>query len=148
MKRIKINKDLCDSCLNCTLACMSSHNPDSKSIYDLDLQDNRNEARNHIALGRNKKAIPVFCRHCNEPECVNTCMSSALTKNRETGFVEYNPEKCASCYMCVISCEYGVLKPSDRNKCNILKCDMCKDKDTPQCVANCPTGALTYEEVD
>lgn len=148
MKKIKINKDLCDSCLNCTLACMSSHNSMSKDIYDLDLQDESNESRNHIAIDFNNKAIPVFCRHCEEPECVHTCMSGALTKNPDTGYVEYNSEKCASCYMCVMSCEYGVLKPSEKHKLLILKCDMCKDKGTPQCVQMCPTGALTFEEAD
>lgn len=126
---------------------MSSHNPESRSIYDLDLTSTENETRNHIVFDSNNRVAPVFCRHCDEPECVNTCMSGALTKNALTGFVEYDGSKCAGCYMCVISCEFGVLKPSDKDVTKVLKCDLCRDKGTPQCVENCPTGALTFEEV-
>ncbi len=150
MKKIIIDKNLCMNCLNCSLACMSKNNPHSNNIYDLDLSDESNESMNHIALNSIKSPTPLFCRHCEDPECVKTCISGALTKNKETGYVEYDPSKCASCYMCVLYCEYGILKPSEsKNKGKkILKCDMCKDREMPECVKHCPTGAIRYEEVE
>ena len=37
-------------------------------------------------------------------------MTGAMHKNPETGFVEYDKDHCASCYMCIMSCPYGILK--------------------------------------
>ncbi|EQH58964.1 4Fe-4S dicluster domain-containing protein, partial [Clostridioides difficile] len=90
--------------------------------------------------------VPILCRHCDEPECVLACMSGAMHKDSESGIVSYDEEKCGSCYMCVMSCPYGLLKPDDRSKQNILKCDLCKDEEYPRCVANCPSGAIELQK--
>ncbi|XUW99306.1 4Fe-4S dicluster domain-containing protein [Wukongibacter sp. M2B1] len=145
MKRIKVEKDLCMACLNCVLGCMAEHNEKGKSIYDLDLEDRTNEGRNHIELDKNKYPAPIICRHCEEPECVYTCMSGAMTKNKDTGMVAYDEEKCSSCFMCIMSCPYGVLKADDVEKKIVLKCDMCHDREIPRCIENCPTGCLSVE---
>ncbi len=145
MKRIKVDKDLCMACLNCVLGCMAEHNEKGKSIYDLDLEDRANEGRNHIELGKNKYPTPIICRHCEEPECVYTCMSGAMTKNNDTDMVAYNEEKCSSCFMCVMSCPYGVLKADDVEKKVVLKCDLCGNKEIPRCIESCPTGCLSIE---
>lgn len=146
MPRIKVKKELCMSCLNCTLGCMAEHNTCSKSIWELKLSDKNNESRNHIDLSDEKIPTPVFCRHCEEPECVYTCMSGAMTKNYETGIVEYDEEKCASCFMCTLSCPYGVLKTDDREKSKVIKCDLCSNRSVPRCVESCPTGAIYIDE--
>lgn len=143
-----IDKDKCMACLNCVLGCMTEHNPEGNTIYDLDLKDPACESRNHIELDEHSNPVPIVCRHCDVPECVITCMSGAMTKNDETGVVEYDEDQCAACFMCVMSCSYGVLKPDRVNKKVILKCDMCQDKDTPRCVENCPTKTLYMVEVD
>lgn len=142
MKRIMINKDLCEGCLNCAIACMAEHNEGGKGFLDINLEDIKNESRNYIALDHNGKMVPIFCRHCDSPECVLTCMSGAMTKNKETGIVSYDEEKCASCFMCVMSCPYGVLKADEANRRVIIKCDMCGDRESPRCVDSCPTGAI------
>ncbi|WP_160680702.1 4Fe-4S dicluster domain-containing protein [Clostridium sp. C8-1-8] len=141
MRRIIIDKALCEGCLNCTLACMAEHNENSKSLMDLNLHDSKNGSRNHIVLDENGKPTPIFCRHCDEPECVNACMSGAMTKDPVTGVVSYDEKQCASCYMCVISCPYGVLKSADDSRV-ILKCDLCNGREVPRCVESCPTGAI------
>ena len=41
-----------------------------------------------------------FVEHCEKPECVFTCMTGAMHKDKETGYVTYDSSKCASCYMC------------------------------------------------
>ena len=77
-------------------------------------------------------------------------MTGAMSKNSETGYVEYNKEQCASCYMCIMACPYGVLKSDTLTQKEIMKCDMCsfngKEAD-PECVKRCPMGAITFEEV-
>ena len=96
---------------NCSVACMQSHRKDNGTVYDLDLTDPSNESRNHIVGLGNNVYKPIFCRHCDEADCVAACMSSALIKDEETGLVLYDEEKCASCFMCVMNCAYGTIKP-------------------------------------
>lgn len=146
MSRIMIDRSLCKGCLNCTLACMAEHNEKGKSIFDLDLEDSRNESRSYIALDSEGGVAPIFCRHCDEPECVAACMSGAMTKDSSTGIVKYNKDKCASCFMCVMSCPFGVLKADDTNKKVILKCDLCNGREIPRCVENCPSRAISLSK--
>lgn len=134
-KRIKIDRSKCVSCLTCVSACM--------------VENESEESRNRVVISSDKKPTPVFCRHCDLPECVYTCMSGAMRKDVETGLVTYDKDRCASCYMCVMSCPYGVLREDARTKKEILKCNMCMDNPNgPSCVAKCPMGAITLEEVD
>ncbi|MDR3595901.1 4Fe-4S dicluster domain-containing protein [Clostridium sp.] len=143
MNRIMIDRSLCEGCLNCTLACIAEHNENGKSIFDLDLEDSANESRSYIALDSEGKAAPIFCRHCDEPECVAACMSGAMTKDCSTGVVTYDEKRCASCFMCVMSCPFGVLKADNATKRVILKCDLCGGREVPRCVENCPSGAIS-----
>ncbi len=150
MKRILIDMDKCDGCLNCSIACMQAHRADHKtsSVYDLDLTDTANESRNTILLDSQEHYIPLFCRHCDEPECVKACMSGAMTKDENSGQVCYDEDKCGACFMCVMNCPYGVLKPDDNERKRVIKCDFCEDdEEGPNCVRACPTGAIYIEEV-
>lgn len=75
-----------------------------------------------------------------------------MHKNPETGFVEYDKEQCASCYMCIMACPYGVLKADKVEYKEIMKCNMCTHrredgKANPMCVEKCPMQAITLEEV-
>ncbi|MGN1033919.1 MAG: 4Fe-4S dicluster domain-containing protein, partial [Intestinibacter sp.] len=112
MRRIIIDKDLCTGCKSCMIACMTrscteKHEFDSfidvnKDKYFINLSSTDTECRNHVELSSSGHPVPLTCRHCDEPECVYTCMSGAMTKDPETGIVSYNKEKCGSCYMCVM----------------------------------------------
>ena len=70
MRRIMINASLCDGCKNCTVACMQAHRDTPGTVYDLDLTDIHNESRNHIEKMPDGSYRPIFCRHCDLPECV------------------------------------------------------------------------------
>ncbi len=148
MKRIMIDREKCDGCLNCTLACMTAHSP-GKNIHLLDLCDPSAESRNHIVQLPDKGYFPIFCRHCDEPECVKSCMSGALKKYDYSGMVLYDPEVCGSCFMCVMNCPYGVLKPDRLTGSKVIKCDFCAEEENgPSCVASCPKKAITVKEVE
>jgi len=149
MKRIIIDAQKCDGCKNCSTACMQAHRKDEGSIYDLDLTDKANESRNRVIGLGGGIYKPLFCRHCDEPDCVASCMSGALRKNTQTGLVEYDETKCASCFMCVMNCSYGTLKPDTVSKSRIIKCDFCKEHDyDPACVKSCPKKAIVVQEVN
>lgn len=150
MKRIIIEADKCDGCKNCSLACMQAHQKKADSLYTVDLTDVNNETRNFIYNDRKNpgKYVPIFCRHCDEPECALSCMSGALRKDPKSGHVLYDSEKCGSCFMCVMNCPYGVLKPDDATHTKVIKCDFCKDSGgEPSCVKACPKQAIHVEEV-
>lgn len=76
-------------------------------------------------------------------------MTGAMSKNQETGIVGYDKSRCASCFMCIMACPYGVLKADSENSKEIMKCDMCQHTESgrPQCVERCPMSAITLEEV-
>ena len=148
MKRIMIDIDKCDGCRNCAIACMQAHSGYESNIYFLNLSDLCTESRNDILINDQGKCVPLFCRHCDRPECVMSCMSGALTKDEKTGLVQYDEEKCAACFMCVMSCPFGVIKPDLATASKIIKCDFCKhDENGPSCVRNCPKQAIYVEEV-
>jgi ferredoxin len=65
------------------------------------------------------------------------------------GPVIWREDKCMGCRFCMISCPFEVPKfEFDSPNPEIRKCDMCFERlqegEKPACVANCPTGALTF----
>jgi len=75
-------------------------------------------------------------------------MSGAMEKNPESGYVRYDVEKCGQCFMCVMNCAYGVIKPDRATGTYVVKCDFCLEHDEePNCAKMCPTKALYVEEV-
>lgn len=148
MKRFFIDPAKCDGCKNCTLACMESHRQDGgHGLYTLDLTDPANQSRNRILSDGQGGYSPIFCRHCDDPDCVRTCMSGALVKNEATGLVDYDAEKCAACFMCVMACRYGVPAVSPDRK-RMVKCDFCQHlEEGPACVRACPKKAIEVREV-
>ena len=157
MKRIFIDPAKYDGCKSCTLACMASHQDMTprrgtleelrQVLYTLDLTDPTVQSRNRIVSDGKGVYSPLFCRHCDVPDCAGACMSGALQKNLETGLVEYSADKCAACYMCVMSCRYGVPAVTpDRER--MIKCDFCQHlEEGPACVRSCPKKAIEVREV-
>ena len=140
MYRIKIDRNRCIGCLNCVTACIVTHKSES------------GDSRNRVVIDSKIKPAPIFCRHCDRPECVYTCMTGAMKKNLETGYVEYDQKQCASCYMCIMSCPFGILKADSISHMEIIKCNMCVHRSEdgtakPLCVEKCPMYAITLEEV-
>ena len=135
MNRIKIDRTKCISCLTCITACRVAHNGE--------------DSRNRVVISSSAVSTPIFCRNCDLPECTYTCMTGSMAKNDQTGYVTYNKDHCANCYMCIMGCPYGTLKADHATHKYIMKCDMCTEHptETPQCVQNCPMQAIVLEEV-
>ena len=145
MKRIIIEADKCKGCKNCAVACMKAHVPEG-AVFSL--ADPQFESRNTILVDGAINYKPLFCRHCSNPACANSCMSGAMVKDPNTGHVQYSPEKCALCFMCVMNCPFGVLKPDRLSNSYVVKCDFClKHGGEPSCVKKCPTKAIYVKEV-
>jgi len=145
MMRIIIDADKCAGCKNCSVACMKGHLPEG---VEFSLTDNRIESRNTILLNGHKKYKPLFCRHCDKPKCVASCSSGAIVKDPGSGHIRYDPVKCSGCFMCVMNCPFGVLKPDRATHTSVIRCDFCTEHGAdPRCVKACVKSAIRLEEV-
>jgi len=89
--------------------------------------------------------VPINCRHCLEPPCVDVCSIGAIQRVDETGAVVNHEERCAGCWMCVMVCPFGAIDKFDKTA---IKCDLCQDRDLPACVEACPNEALEFIDVE
>lgn len=139
-QRIKIDRNKCIGCLMCVTSCKIAHES--------------SDAKNRVVIDSQNKNAPIFCRQCDQPECVYACMTGAMHRDEENGYVVYDKSRCVSCYMCVMSCPYGVLKADSIHLEEIQKCNMCVHRSdsqsdaNPLCVEKCPMQAITLKEVE
>ncbi len=85
--------------------------------------------------------LAVTCRHCADAPCIISCPRNALSQHPDTGTIRVNGEACNGCGWCVSACAFGaiLLNPQTRK---VAMCDLCADRDQPQCVLYCPKEAL------
>ncbi|MEM3926995.1 MAG: 4Fe-4S dicluster domain-containing protein [Desulfurococcaceae archaeon] len=135
MGRLLIYPKLCIGCKACEIACAREHNGiNNIEVYVMD------EAR---------ISIPYTCLHCTNPLCVTKCPVNALNKSSDVVLIDHS--KCTKCLECVKICPYNSIKVIDKLGL-ITKCDLCYHRLLknlpPACASTCPTGAITYIEVN
>jgi carbon-monoxide dehydrogenase iron sulfur subunit len=133
MKRISIDRSLCNHCGICQFVCSvvktGKGNPKAGRI------------RVHQEEGKKSGYVSV-CQHCEEPACVSACLKGIIEK-RENGEVCRDTDRCISCGACAVFCPTGaVIQDPETEK--YVTCDLCGG--APICVSFCPTGALAYED--
>ncbi len=87
---------------------------------------------------------PLICRHCEQAPCLEACIAGALRRDPGTGLVSHDPDRCVSCWMCVMTCPSGAISPAAEG--GVLKCSGCPGREGPACVASCPAQALIYAD--
>ncbi len=143
MRRVYCLISRCLGCRSCEIACAVAHSA-SLCLEEAVLEDPLPRQRMRVETVE-KLPFPLQCRHCDEPACVDACITGAITKDPESGLVTSDPAKCVGCWMCVMACPYGVIRRR-REDAVALKCDQCRDLEEPACVGACPTGALYFCE--
>jgi Fe-S-cluster-containing dehydrogenase component len=142
MKKLLVDLDVCIGCTAHGAAC-NRVNHDTMTFRAADLGP--------VGL------LPVVCRHCEDPACVQACPRDAMRKE-EDGTVRRSSNLCSGCQSCVLACPFGVLDRAGGVEDSRLlagfamsKCHLCFDRvaegKVPACVATCPTGALKFEEM-
>ncbi len=143
MKRVYVNEKWCLGCHLCEYYCAFAATGETdmaRALMGVKIHPRiRIEEKDHISFA-------VSCRHCEEPLCVKSCISGALSI--ENGVISINRDKCVGCYTCISSCPYGAISPSTEGP--VQKCELCvKTVDgKPKCVQGCPNGAIVFEEHD
>jgi len=133
-KRVILDMDRCLGCRSCSAACYYSH------------QDMPNVAYGIIEEG----TLPLICRQCEQPACVEACPVDAL-RRESSGVVKRSRMLCIGCGSCVHACPFGVIHP-DLQRHQVAKCDMCEDRvaagGEPRCVSACAGRALKFESIE
>lgn len=142
-KQLYYNVDKCLACKSCEIACSIAHSA-SKDLFQAIREEELSLSRKKIYAAGNK-SYPVSCRHCQDPKCVDACMARALAYDAERGMVIHDERRCVGCWMCVMVCPYGAIRPNIKTKIPV-RCDKCKDRDEPACVKACPTHAILWQE--
>ena len=140
MKRVYVNEKWCLACHLCEYYCAFSNSGEkdmAKALKGIKIRPNIRVQE------RDKISFAVSCRHCDDPLCVKSCITGALTK--KDGVVSIDHEKCVGCRTCVLVCPYGAVAPDGEDV--MQKCELCvRNGDEPACVRGCPNAAIVYEE--
>lgn len=133
-ERVVLNVDQCIGCRSCSAACFYGH----KGMPNV----------SYAAI--EEGTLPVICRQCSEPPCVDACPVDALQRD-DCGVVHRSRMLCIGCKSCVYACPFGVIE-QELTSHLASKCDMCEERvregDIPRCVATCTAGALSFEKVE
>ena len=143
MKKLKYNPNKCLSCRTCEIACAVGHS-ESKQLLCAVGEKKASLPRVKVFAYQGMEGFPVACRHCEDPKCVDACIGRALSKESKDSIVAYDKDKCVGCWMCVMVCPYGAIRPNRKTK-KVVRCDLCADEDSPRCVESCPVKAITLE---
>ncbi|MGN0488819.1 MAG: 4Fe-4S dicluster domain-containing protein [Ruminococcus sp.] len=140
MKKVWVNEEWCLGCHLCEYNCAYANSGIDDMVKAL--KGKTINPRIRIEEGDNIY-FAVQCRHCDDPICVKSCISGALSKT--DGLITIDQSKCVGCYTCVMACPYGCIMPSEEGP--MQKCELCtKNGCEPACVKGCPNNAIVYEE--
>ncbi|MEK6564896.1 MAG: 4Fe-4S dicluster domain-containing protein [Candidatus Omnitrophota bacterium] len=142
MKKLYYDAKKCTACKTCEIVCAIGHSP-SKDLYTAILEDNAALPSVRVYAGQDEN-YPMACRHCKDHPCVSACIASALRYDPKEGLL-FDKEKCVGCWMCIMVCPYGAVRPDFRDSKSV-RCDLCADIKDPRCAKNCPTKAIIYVE--
>jgi Fe-S-cluster-containing dehydrogenase component len=147
----------CTGCHNCFLACRDEYFDNDYSPYSAaqPLDGQFWMQVKEIERGTFPKVkldyIPLPCVHCADAPCIAAAADDAVYR-RPDGFVIIDPAKAKGQKDIVSSCPYRVIY-WNKDLQTPQKCTMCAhrldegDKE-PRCVEACPTGALTFGDLD
>lgn len=126
--KMLVDRSKCTGCRLCVLVCSLKRegvcNPDKSRIQI---------ERRALQLD-----LPIVCRQCDQPSCVDTCPQGAL-RQASSGAIQVDGKLCTACGLCITACPFGAVRihPSEHVA---MICDLC-DGD-PACVKYCALGAL------
>lgn len=143
-KGFNFNIDRCVACHACLLACSLENKLDRP--WRMVIGDNDN-----YYPGLPVHNISMACNHCEDAPCMKGCPTGAYYRDELFGTVQINSDRCIGCQYCYWNCPYDApVYNSDKKE--IEKCNLCfsrlKEGISPACVSACPTGALSFSDIN
>ena len=141
MKRVFVNEKWCLGCHLCEYNCAFANSGESDMIKAL--KDKTIYPRIHVEEDSGI-TYAVSCRHCQDPICIKSCISGALSMKDGAVFIDHG--KCVGCLTCILVCPYGAVAQGENGA--VQKCELCIENScgSPACVKGCPNRAIVYEE--
>ncbi len=147
----------CTGCCNCFLACKDENCNEEHEGYTAAQPDSGQKWMDEIEIERGQfpkvklTCVPLTCNHCDNPGCMTKAQDGAVYK-REDGIVIIDPVKAKGQKEIVNTCPYRRIFWNEALQLP-QKCDMCahlldKGYKEPRCVEMCPTGALTFGDLN
>ena len=93
----------CSGCMACVVACMDQKDlaaeaPSLRQVTMLEPDGAEPSAPWWMSLS---------CQHCDDAPCLQACITGAIYRCAETGFVKLNPAACVGCHTCALACPFG-----------------------------------------
>ena len=131
-KTIRVSRKKCVGCWMCQLACSFA----KEGVFNL------KKARLEVIwMPETKMNVPIICRHCRKPLCMDACPVGAISRDEGTGAAALNRDLCIDCGDCITACPFGAIT-KDPGTGNVVMCDLCQGD--PECVKYCVYGALQF----
>ena len=142
----------CVGCKRCELVCTEFNDGKaSPTLARVKVSRNYNfgPRGQQLGVGRdvpgefgNFRVIQETCKQCPHPvPCATACPNSAIVRDAKTGARVVDVKLCTGCRFCQRACPWEMIS-YDETTSKATKCFLCNG--SPECVANCSTGALKY----
>ena len=113
-KRLYFDVSKCLACRTCEIVCCVGHSS-TKDLFKAIKEKKAPMPKIKVSAGLDKN-FPISCRHCEDPKCVDACIARALIYDFEKREVIHDKDKCIGCWMCIMVCPYGAIRPDKRLK--------------------------------
>lgn len=142
-----VDPEYCTGCHSCEVACKAQNNLPGGYNWINVCQIGPREIGGKLKT----EYIPVRCRHCAQPPCIDSCPVKAITKE-SSGRVVINQEICIGCMNCVEACPFGAVAFDSQTKTASV-CDLCLDTlvaagQEPACVQACPSKCIYFGDIN
>jgi Fe-S-cluster-containing dehydrogenase component len=152
---IDVNK--CSGCYNCFLACRDEYFGNDYPGYSAaqPLTGQFWMQVKEIERGSYPKPkvayLPTPCQHCEDAPCIDAAKDKAVYR-RDDGIVIIDPAKAVGQEAIAAACPFRVIYwNADKQlpqKCTLCAHRLDEGEKQPRCVESCPTGALTFGDLD
>lgn len=147
-KRVVFKEEVCIGCHLCEIHCITAHSRYPGNVLKAFKLDKARPVARVVVEEKGYLSFALSCRQCEEPECVKSCLTGALSIDSSAGTVTVDEERCIGCWTCIVACPYGAIHPSNGERRAAAKCDLCRGlPGGPACVAHCPNEALEIKLV-
>jgi CRP-like cAMP-binding protein len=144
-----IDLSTCVRCGHCAWAC-----EDMYGVSRLVRRGDKVVARVREAEAPQSLLLPSSCQHCENPSCMVDCPTGAIGRDPE-GEVFIREALCTGCGACAKACPWDNIQMAPRPEGAprpagsaseyadvAVKCDECRDYESPACVSACPTSSI------